>query len=479
MEAKIDKKNKAAISSEEGGVAVDVTGYARSGVPAILMKEDPDETEYSSSFADSTSLNDHISGPSDAEADSHFCSESELGSPFDGFGSLFPMRKKKLTSHWRNFISPLMWRCKWVEVKLKEFKSQARKYDREMSAFNREKHQVFDQILLQESGSKAIPYIHQRIKKKAVKRRKRKRVEGTDVSSYMSNHKLFSYFENKKSDPDGVSAGEDLSIVLMEQNGSAHNDLLNDDLLVLKGNEDSPEQVLRKIEQLYSRVHKLNVELDTLMEKNALKFSSSENLSNLGGFFEAQDSSARHPTFSACNGETVSVGCLYTPQAQQHIVTVNDFGGDSIMHDSAISNYVEANNPPDIIESSTGFLSFVDATQHQGLVGDSGEKIVDNILVQNEASEVEGASLKINCDQSLEKNLGGTEKKIPEEGSNPLPAVSLPQPSRASGTSQEQSTLRPCLASEIQFPPTTSKRKRGERKAGGGGWNWQKPEPDS
>ena len=35
--------------------------------------------------------------------------------------------------------------------------------------------------------------------------------------------------------------------------------------------------------------------------------------------------------------------------------------------------------------------------------------------------------------------------------------------------SQEQSTLKSCLASDVQFP--RNKRKRGERKAGSVGWN--------
>lgn len=438
MEGNLDKKNKGTTSYEVGGgVAVDVTGYTRTNVTGIRTKEDPDETEYSSSFADS------VSGQSDAEADSHFCNESDFGSPFDGFGCLFPMRKKKLTSHWRNFISPLMWRCKWVEVKLREFKSQAKKYDRLMSTYDRGKHKVLDQFLLQESGSKAIPYIHQSKSRNAMKRRKRKRAEGTDVASYMSNHKLFSYFENKKSDPDGASAGDDLNSVLIEHNGSAQDEMASEDLSILKGNQDLPEQVLRKIEQLHARVHKLSSELDSVMEKNALKFSSSENLSNLcgGGIYEAQDSSVRNTTtFSACNGETMSAGF--------------------IMHDSAISSFGEANNPPDIVESSTGFLSFVDAAQnHQGQVGDSCEKIVDNILVQNEASEVEASLLtKMNQEpSSMEKNIA-TESENPAASQDHPPA------------------LRPCVGPEIHFPTTTSKRKRGERKAGGTSWNWQKTE---
>lgn len=90
MEGKFDKQNKA--TAYEDCVPVDVTGFTRSNVPGILMKDDPDETEYSSSFADSTSGNDNFSGPSDAEAESQLCNENGLGSSFDGFGSLFPMR---------------------------------------------------------------------------------------------------------------------------------------------------------------------------------------------------------------------------------------------------------------------------------------------------------------------------------------------------------------------------------------------------
>lgn len=104
-------------------------------------------------------------------------------------------RKKKLTSHWRDFIRPIMWRCKWAELKMKELQLQAAKYNREISAHDRRRYRELNQASLEELGSKSLPFIHPRHRKRTMKRRKRKRVEdGTDITTHMSTHNLFSYF---------------------------------------------------------------------------------------------------------------------------------------------------------------------------------------------------------------------------------------------------------------------------------------------
>lgn len=88
-----------------------------------------------------------------------------------------------------------MWRCKWAELKIKELQLQAARYNREISALDGKKHRALDQATLEESGSKSLPFIYPRLRKKAMKRRKRKRVEdGTDIAAQMSTHNLFSYF---------------------------------------------------------------------------------------------------------------------------------------------------------------------------------------------------------------------------------------------------------------------------------------------
>lgn len=87
-----------------------------------------------------------------------------------------------------------MWRCKWAELKIKEFGSQAIKCDREILALNQRKHTSLHQYPAEESGSRSLPYTLQEQKQKVLKRRKRERVEDkVDTKSYMSNHNLFSY----------------------------------------------------------------------------------------------------------------------------------------------------------------------------------------------------------------------------------------------------------------------------------------------
>lgn len=59
--------------------------------------------------------------------------------------------------------------------------------------------------------------------------------------------------------------------------------------------------------------------------------------------------------------------------------------------------------------------------------------------------------------------------------SNP---TTQPDPAGKALVSEEQSALKKCLASDINFP--RNKRKRGERKAGPGSWNKKhSSEPDS
>lgn len=86
-----------------------------------------------------------------------------------------------------------MWRCKWIELRTKELQSQASKYDREVSVIERRKQMLLDKTIMENSGTKCLPFPLQSHRKRLMKRRKRKRVENTtDIASYMSNHILFS-----------------------------------------------------------------------------------------------------------------------------------------------------------------------------------------------------------------------------------------------------------------------------------------------
>ncbi|CAK9172326.1 unnamed protein product [Ilex paraguariensis] len=103
--------------------------------------------------------------------------------------------------------------------------------------------------------------------------------------------------------------------------------------------------------------------------------------------------------------------------------------------------------------------------------------ILDNIFIHNQAAELELHIFEKNQKQAME-NHQDLEDSGEEESTNPLLPSSELDPVSKSDTSQGQSTLKSCLASEFRFPK--NKRKRGHRRAGSGGWSRQCPgEPDS
>lgn len=103
-------------------------------------------------------------------------------------------KKKKVTTHWRSFIQPLMWRCRWTELQIKKLQSQAQQYDRELEAYNKGKQIQLDNSTPTD-GVKSLPFSQINPRGGVLKRKKRKRVEATsDVTAYISHHNLFSYY---------------------------------------------------------------------------------------------------------------------------------------------------------------------------------------------------------------------------------------------------------------------------------------------
>lgn len=161
--------------------------------------------------------------------------------------------------------------------------------------------------------------------------------------------------------------------VITDQNGDCNDKFGNGSdwsFFELKDGEHFLEQVLWKIEMVHSRVHKLKGQIDIILSKNAARFSSSENLSLLAPC-EGQTSSAHSPTCSAGNGETVSVGHVYSPP--KHMSEFDNV--DLVMPGSAILSYAEAFHVSDIIESTVGLLPAADVTLHEPQIGDSCEDV--------------------------------------------------------------------------------------------------------
>nr|VDC82659.1 unnamed protein product [Brassica rapa] len=137
------------------------------------QSEDQEEEEglcqsSSSSFGDSMCARED----DDDEAESMLSKDYPLPETCSIGTELLGLKKKKVTDEWRRFSQPLMWRCKWLELKVKEIESKARGYDKEVQSY-------YQSVVF--------------------KRGRRRRVEETtDVSAYISNHNVFSYAEKRK-----------------------------------------------------------------------------------------------------------------------------------------------------------------------------------------------------------------------------------------------------------------------------------------
>lgn len=90
MEAFLDGKLDNPQSTRE--VYADITEPMSSSAIRVPDTEDPDATENSSSFGDTASRSENVSGTSDAEVESEFRVDTGLASTLDSYGSVFPMR---------------------------------------------------------------------------------------------------------------------------------------------------------------------------------------------------------------------------------------------------------------------------------------------------------------------------------------------------------------------------------------------------
>ncbi|KAF5446140.1 hypothetical protein F2P56_031792 [Juglans regia] len=398
-----------------------------------------DVTEHSSSFGDTESGTE--SGLILTDDESQLCASN--ASVYDGCFDAFRIRKKKLTVHWRKFIHPLMWRCKWIELQIKELQSQALKYDRELAVYDQRKQFEFENFTLEGFDAKSLPFSRQ-LRNKVMTRKKRKRLEETvDVMSYMSQHNLFSYYENKRSIADGAPIeGYCGNLDKITNGGNEFG--INDGWSSLEfGNGDnSLEQILSKIEVAHSQVRKLKTQIDKVISENPGKFCSINKLS-LPVPSDALISSDQSPASPPDNGHRLSAKSPFT---SRHISEGSM--GDIPMSESAVFSLGEGNPLSSIIESN-----------YQSRVRGLYENTEEGILIHNQAAKEDLDDFGEVRDWLIEKPQVLLEEQttIPQD----LPTeTAMPK---------VQSNVKSCSPSKSSFPRHT--RRRGRRKAGSKRWS--------
>ncbi|KAL5230278.1 hypothetical protein ABZP36_029054 [Zizania latifolia] len=335
----------------------------------LVKAEDPDATECSSSFGDTLSGSEDDARPSeisDIEVDSPFCRYPPNGDAAalmdaavsDNLDRL--LKKKRVTDHWRTYISPLMWRCQWLELRMKDLQSQVSRYDRELAVLKHEKELQTKMIELDCSSSRSVPFSSQCCRK-TMKRRKRKRSEeNMNVSSYISNHTVFSYYE--KTETDGHSIDDDGNTA--DDSTPANND--TDLLLGIKRGDATVEQILLSIQSVQDKVLSLRSTLNKAMAKKSKGATLKVN-THING---AQSSS--------CSPGKVKVSEILERSPME---TSDCDIDDAAMPESALSSYGE-DNDMDIFESTMNLLS-AEGPHQMGEFHQSSE----DVLIDNQAAE--------------------------------------------------------------------------------------------
>ncbi|XP_040937798.1 uncharacterized protein [Gossypium hirsutum] len=436
----------------------------------LPVTEFQDATDNSSSFGGTMSGDENDSAISDAEVESALSGGSPFGSLLDG---LFQMRcflKRKLTDHWRRFIHPLMWRLKWLELQLKELKSQASRYDREIVGYDQKRKFEYEKFTIEGLNVKSQPFQCQVQRKKVMKRRKRKRIENmTDLASYMSCHNIYSYYgmifiiilfgmyfpsanlmslfsllpESKKS----VIA----TATLDDDNGKlgTKTDYTNDDFgfiddlshLEFSDSDTLSEQILRKIDLLQSQAHKLKTRVDKTVNESPRKFSSINMLSS-----PALTGSRNQPSPTR-SGDRALVRSQHTSsqhRSKSHFRVLFRPG-------SAVSSHGEVTPFPDMIEGSG-----------QHLAGISYENTEDDILIHNQAAKEELQNFQSGLTQQAE------ESRIPIEKPKTVCTALAPADNPPTNPPVPPNVK---LTSTSKSKGPSNKRKRGKRKSGTGKWS--------
>ncbi|CAA0385407.1 hypothetical protein AtNW77_Chr3g0204931 [Arabidopsis thaliana] len=220
----------------------------------------------SSSFGDSMCARDGDDFGFGDEAQSMLSNDYPLPGTCDDGTEFLGLPKKKTNDRWRRLTKPIMWRCKWIELKVKEIQSQARGYEKEVKDYYLTKQFDLEKSKLEGFDGKSIPFRENNQRRNVFKRGRRKRVEETtDVAAYMSNHNLFSYADKRV--PVNVKGQYLDSDFGTGRKATGKQDAIEDDSLIseLDCSDDVLAKFLCKIDEAQGKARRLRKRVDQLM----------------------------------------------------------------------------------------------------------------------------------------------------------------------------------------------------------------------
>ncbi|KAK7295303.1 hypothetical protein RJT34_18209 [Clitoria ternatea] len=382
------------------------------------------ECSSSSSFGDTGS---------DVDPTSEFEEESPMSDDLSRI-------KKTTTMHWRRFIHPIRWRCKWIELQLNQLNSLAREYNKELEAYDYKKQLEFSKFSVDDFNVKSVPISDGYRRNKVMKRRKRSKAEECDSSSYMSNHCIFSYYENKNHSHDACL--EDFRGEALRGNVDTIEEFKFNDVWSSVDHvydDKSIIDIIQRIEELQSQVEKLKTRIDNVVSDNPRKFCSVTQLSMVepsDGF----NHSGHNSTFAG-NDNIFPVSFIRA--SSQHKCELNT--EDLLLTENTLS-------------TPEGMTPFIETTSRP-LLEVPQKNIKDEVLIQNQADKEELLDYENIGIQLVEKT-----RELVEVHKSVSPAQALETDMDAENA---VSTLKACSTSKSNSHRNI---KRGRKKSGQKRW---------
>lgn len=424
--------------NDEEDVEVDIINCTSDDECVFVQSHSDDATASSSSFDDTNFDVGNCGYESDNEAMSELRTDGEPMRAFGGSSDLLSARKKRVTSHWKKFVQPIMWRCKWVELQLRKFQSLAIDYEKEIEKYNQTKHLKYGNFVLEDRCAKSMPFFHDSQREKPLKRKIRKNHEETDTEAFMSQHNLFSYFATCRSPPHVPTMDDDQPTPAPSTDKKAGIEFrVPDELLSLDFRDDySLEQILWKIEVSQYQVSDMKNRINTVMTENEGRISSNEELL----LHESNNVSVMESNFPT------------------------NMGGPTVVADFA-SQLMKLNTSDDLVKSDN-------LVKHENAVSDHGEETHFQDA-NGPVEELPVASRKRNPDGILIYNR---RSKKPQTDSGPVkihPIENLQVPKQENtyntppvsedSSQNEQQLTPPKIRSVTKLSSPKNKKKRAAR----------------
>ncbi|MCO5589317.1 hypothetical protein L7F22_043283 [Adiantum nelumboides] len=309
------------------------------------LEFDKQATDCSSSFGDTqVSLTDD-------EVDGRSCEvESELR---NGNGAMVlsddipPSNRKKKTvnQEWKTYRQGIEWRCRWLELRVKELQALANKYNDILVTSKSTMKQESEQ---QESISARTSAIFSGYQHRALLRLlRRKEEEKADSKMHMSKHPVFSRYEKKQQRSQEELANDEnnkdsYQILDFDDFHPDFDNGFGDDYLV---EEDSVEQYLWHIEALQLHICSLKNQLTRGSTSHRITLGQIKDISYSGGVSEQvclYDTNALTSSPSHLGARSLLGGFQAKGGKSLARKRSAEFDTDSlIMPDTVMANYIE------------------------------------------------------------------------------------------------------------------------------------------